>query len=65
MLKSAASLTIDYNGKMGVCPWEIGYDYFTETFNQNTFVEFMKAYFNTKLMHNCSYCSSIRVTNSA
>ncbi len=54
------SLTINYNGNMGICPWQIGKDIFAK-FDRENFLNRIK---KQNLIHSCNYCSSIRITNA-
>jgi len=59
-ISDVSSLTINYNGDIGVCPWQIGQDIFAK-FDKNSFLDNIK---KQNLLHTCSYCSSIRITNA-
>jgi len=56
------SLTIDYNGDIGVCPWQK--DRF-DKFNMNSFNKLIKEKINNDLLsHECNYCSAFRIINA-
>jgi MoaA/NifB/PqqE/SkfB family radical SAM enzyme len=59
-ISRVSSLTINYNGDIGICPWNIGKDIFTK-FNKKSFLSDIKS---KNLIHTCNYCSSIRITNA-
>ena len=52
------SLTINYNGDIGICPWQIGQDIFAK-FEKDNFLNII----DRNLLHQCNYCSFIRITN--
>jgi len=54
------SLTINYNGDIGICPWQIGKDIFAK-YNKENFLNEIK---KQELIHSCNYCSSIRIINA-
>jgi MoaA/NifB/PqqE/SkfB family radical SAM enzyme len=60
-LSGIPSLTINYNGEIGVCPWNIGNDvigvFREESFNTDI-ARYME---NGLLAHSCNHCSAIRV----
>jgi len=59
-IAGVSSLTIDYNGNIGICPWKIGQDIFAK-FDKDNFLSIIS---NKNLIHNCDYCSAIRITNA-
>ena len=59
-ISQIASLTINYNGDIGICPWQIGKDIFTK-YNKENFLNTIK---RQELIHSCNYCSSLRITNA-
>lgn len=58
------SLTINYNGKIGICPWQIDKDVFS-VFNIYNFNQMIKEKMKLNyLTHDCNHCSYIRITNA-
>ena len=55
------SLTIDYNGNLGICPWNVGNDTIG-FFSKKSFGSDIAKYIRTgRLNHICKYCSAVRV----
>ena len=62
-LPNAASLTVNYDGTMGVCPWLIGNDNFG-VFEPDTFAsDIVRLIEDKRLNHSCPHCSAIRIRN--
>lgn len=60
-LSGIPSLTINYNGDLGVCPWLIGHDRIG-TFRSGELVNDIANYIKTgRLDHKCNYCSAVRI----
>lgn len=62
-VSNISSLTINYNGDIGICPWNIGKDIFIK-FNKSNFIENIEKRIDTSLNHECNHCSYIRITNA-
>lgn len=62
-LAGAASLTVNYNGDLGVCPWNVGND----NIGKVNPAQFMSSIHNSmdtgQLDHQCVHCSAIRIRN--
>jgi len=55
------SLTINYDGDLGVCPWNIGHDHVGK-FQKASFLDDVNRYFDKGILsHECAHCSAIRV----
>lgn len=62
-ISGSSSLTINYDGGIGVCPWEITIDK-KMYYDPNDFEVFINDAMQKRLFdHSCDYCSSIRITN--
>lgn len=60
-LSGIPSLTIDYNGDIGVCPWNVG-SRSVGVFRRESFSSDMAEYMQAGLLyHECDYCSAIGV----
>ena len=64
-LSGIPSLTINYNGDLGICPWNVGSN-LIGVFREGSFVSDVAKYLQTgRLNHECNHCSSIRVAYEA
>lgn len=62
-LTGAASLTINYDGSFGICPWQIGSDSIG-VFHPDTFLVDIRRFVTSReLYHVCNHCSDIRIRN--
>jgi len=60
-LDNEHSLTINYNGELGICPWLLGDDTLSN-FDINTFRTQIEHYYkNNLLLHECNHCSAISI----
>jgi MoaA/NifB/PqqE/SkfB family radical SAM enzyme len=60
-LSNTLSLTVNYNGDLGVCPWIVNTDVIG-TYQEQNFVSDVAKYIADGLLeHNCEHCSAIRV----
>lgn len=56
------SLTVNYNGEIGICPWILGEDKLSN-YNDEIFQSQIEYYFvNNFLLHKCEHCSSISIS---
>ncbi len=62
-ISNIPSLTVNYNGELGICPWRIGRDIFTN-FNKKTFVNDIDKMIENSLKHDCNHCSYVRIENA-
>ena len=62
-ISNISSLTINYNGDIGICPWNIGKDIFIK-FNKSNFIENIEKRIDISLNHECNHCSYIRILNA-
>lgn len=63
-LSGAASLTVNYNGVLGVCPWNVVSEN-VGLFHQDSFLSDVKNMMSAgTLDHSCSHCSAIRIRSS-
>jgi len=60
-LSNALSLTINYNGDLGVCPWIVNTDVIGKYQEQNFISNVAKYIANGLLEHDCQHCSAVRV----
>lgn len=61
MLDIEHSLTVNYNGEIGICPWILGDDKIAEL-NINSFdTQIEHLYNNDMLLHTCKHCSVISI----
>lgn len=64
-ISNISSLTVDYDGNIGCCPWLIGKNNF-DIFEKYTFNAVIQNLINNnQLIHNCSHCSYIRISNDS
>ena len=64
-LSGIPSLTVNYNGDLGVCPWVIG-PLKIGTYRDTSFVSDLAGLLDAGLLdHTCEYCSAIRVLYQA
>lgn len=60
-VSGVASLTVDYNGTLGVCPWNVAQEKIG-MFRKETFISDISRYLETGILaHNCNYCSAIKI----
>ncbi|NDV57977.1 radical SAM protein [Bacteroides sp. 519] len=60
-LETEHSLTINYNGDIGICPWSIGGDTIAE-FDINSFDSQIENLYKTNsFLHSCDHCSAISI----
>jgi len=60
-LSGAASLTVEYNGVLGVCPWNVVHENIGQ-FRSESFLPDIQAMMDVgRLDHACQHCSAIRV----
>jgi len=60
-LSGVSSLTINYNGDLGVCPWNVGHERIG-TFQSAKFLNEVATHMEMgRLDHVCNYCSAIRI----
>jgi len=62
-ISNISSLTVNYNGDIGICPWKIGQDIFMK-FDKSNFIENIDNEIDNSLIHSCTHCSYIRVENA-
>lgn len=61
ILENEPSLTINYNGDVGICPWVVGEDTIFNIRNGNFPVKIEQLYNNNAFLHECDYCSVISI----
>ncbi len=61
ILKEEPSLTINYNGEVGICPWVLGEDTLFNLRNGNYISNLEYLFANNVLYHDCNYCSAISI----
>ena len=60
-LSGVPSLTVNYNGDLGVCPWVIGPEKIG-TYRKASFVSDLAGFFDVGILeHVCDFCSAIRI----
>jgi len=60
-LQGVPSLTINYNGELGICPWNIGQDTIGK-FHKSSFISDITKYIEDCILdHECMHCSAKRI----
>lgn len=58
-IRAVNSLTINYDGHLGVCPWDVGYDWNDNyLYNDQTFITSVNTLINSNAHQGCTHCTA-------
>ena len=60
-LPSVPSLTINYNGDLGICPWNVGHERIGVLRTPELCTDVARHMESGRLYHSCDHCSAIRI----
>jgi len=60
-LSGAASLTVNYDGSLGICPWKVGIESIGSYDPRKFILDVQQLVEHGKLNHLCNHCSTVRI----